>query len=97
MLDKTNFKAGDLIEFDQVLLVGTTDYTSIGRPYISTAKVIATVEENSQTEKVIIFKKRRRKGYQKNMSHRSYVTMVRIEKILHNPKEEALDNYKSLI
>ena len=97
MLDKTEYKCGEVIIFDKVLLVGTTDYTSVGRPLVHTAKVIGTVEENSKTEKVIIFKKRRRKGYQKNMGHRQEITMVRIDKIIHSPTEEILSNYKSLI
>ena len=42
-------------------MVGTKDYTCIGRPNVKAAKVLATVEETSQTEKVLIFKKRRRK------------------------------------
>lgn len=97
MLDKTEYKSGEIIIFDKVLLVGTTDYTSIGRPFVHTAKVIGTVEENSKTEKVIIFKKRRRKGYQKNMGHRQEITMVRIDKIVHLPTDEILSNYKSLL
>ena len=41
-------------------MIGTKDYTAIGRPAVAKAKVLATVEEISQTEKVWIFKKRRR-------------------------------------
>ena len=97
MLDKTNFKPGELIIFDKVLLVGSKEYTSIGRPYIETAKVVGTVEEVTKTEKVIIFKKRRRKGYQKNMGHRSEVTIVRVDKVIHDLTEGVMNDYKSLI
>ena len=48
---------GSQICIDDVLLVGTRDYTAIGRPTVSKAKVYATVEEISKTDKVIIFKK----------------------------------------
>ena len=44
-------------------MVGTVDYTALGRPIVENAKVLATVEEEAQCEKTIIFKKRRRKGY----------------------------------
>ena len=54
---------GTQICIDDVLLVGTKDYTAVGRPNVSKAKVWASVEEITKTEKVIIFKKQRRKGY----------------------------------
>ena len=44
-----------------MLLIGTKEYTAVGRPLVEKAKVYATIEEISQTEKVLIFKKRRRK------------------------------------
>lgn len=97
MLDKTKFKPGEIVIFDKVLLVGSNEYTSIGRPYIGTAKVVGTVEEVTKTEKVIIFKKRRRKGYQKNMGHRSEVTIVRVDKVVHSLTENVMNEYKSLI
>ena len=56
-----DYEVGTQIELEDVLMVGTKDYTSIGRPNVKSAKVLATVEETSQTEKVLIFKKRRRK------------------------------------
>jgi len=90
MLDKTDFKPGEMVIFEKVLLVGSNEYTSIGRPYIESAKVVGTVE-------LIIFKKRRRKGYQKNMGHRSEVTVVRIDKVIHNLTEDIIDGYKCLI
>jgi len=88
---------GDSFIFEKVLMVASDEYTSIGRPYLTTAKVIATVEEHSLTEKVIIFKKKRRKGYQRNQGHRQHITVVRIMKILHNPPEVCIDNYNSLV
>ena len=93
MLEKINLEVGETFVFDKVLMVASDEYTSLGRPFISTCKVLAVVEENTRTEKVITFKKKRRKGYQRNMGHRQDITMIRILKILHNPAEETLDNY----
>ena len=56
MLGK-DVKIGDQICIDDVLLIGTADYTAVGRPTVTKAKVYATVEEKSATEKVMIFKK----------------------------------------
>lgn len=61
---------GQQIVFDKVLIVGTQDYTSIGRPTVPHARVYATLEEKTRSEKVIIFKKKRRKGYQKSQGHK---------------------------
>ena len=56
------FEVGQQIELNEVLLVGTSDYTAVGRPTVAKAKVLATVEEHTQTTKSLIFKKRRRHG-----------------------------------
>ncbi len=64
MTDKMDAVAvGDKIELGEVLLVGSTDVTVIGKPLVEGANVKATVEEMAQTEKVHVFKKKRRKGY----------------------------------
>jgi large subunit ribosomal protein L21 len=96
ILEKIPLEVGQTFVFDKIMLIGTTDYTSLGRPYISSAKVLANVEQQTLSEKVIIFKKQRRKGYQKNQSHRQEITVVRILKILHNPPQEFIDNYSTL-
>lgn len=96
MLEKIDLQVGETFVFDKVLLVASDEYTSIGRPHVLSCKVLAIVEENTKTEKVITFKKKRRKTYQKNMGHRQDVTMIRILKIIHNPKEETLENYSQI-
>ena len=83
---------GTQICIDDVLLVGTRDYTAIGRPVVSKAKVYATVEEISKTDKVIIFKKQRRKGYQKSQGHKQTINMIKIDKIEHDIDEADFTN-----
>ena len=61
--EETPMDVGQQIIFENVLIVGTEDYTSIGRPNVPHARVYATLEEKTRSEKVIIFKKKRRKGY----------------------------------
>lgn len=77
-------------------MIGTKDYTSVGRPFVETAKVFATVEEESRTEKVIIFKKQRREGYQRNKGHRQNIMCIRIDNIVHELGEEQASNYEVL-
>jgi len=73
---------GQKLEFDRVLLVGTRDYTLLGLPTVAQAKVVATVEQHTQLAKVIVFKKKRRKGYQRTYGHRDWVTILHIDDVI---------------
>jgi large subunit ribosomal protein L21 len=88
MVELLPHEVGTQLELEDVLLVGTEDYTCVGRPAVKRARVLATVEETSQTEKVLIFKKRRRKDSQRHQGHRHWVTVLKIDKILHDITEE---------
>ena len=61
-----SFEVGQQLVFDNVLILGTPEYTALGRPSVENAKVFVTLEEITRSEKVIVFKKKRRKGYQKS-------------------------------
>ena len=87
LVEKLPFEVGQQICISDVLLVGTIDYTAIGRPQVENARVYATIEEEAQCEKVIIFKKRRRKGYQKSQGHRQTTMVLRIDRIEHDLTE----------
>eukprot|EP01041_Mallomonas_annulata_P002882 gene2882-5653_t len=80
----TDVDIGDNIELSKVLLVGCRDFTHIGRPLVSGAKVMATVEEMVKDDKVIIFKKRRRKNSQRTRGFRRQLTILRITDIIFN-------------
>lgn len=81
------YDIGTKVEFDSVLLVGTPMYTLIGRPIVTTAKVIASIEENTLSEKALVFKMRRRKGYKRFYGHRVETTVLRIEEIQHEVQD----------
>jgi large subunit ribosomal protein L21 len=72
---------GDKLEFDQVLLVEDNGKVSVGSPVISGAKVNATVVSHLKGDKVIVFKKKRRKGYQKWNGHRQQFSQIMIDGI----------------
>jgi large subunit ribosomal protein L21 len=74
-------KEGDKVEFDQVLMVDNKGKTQVGAPVINGAKVAATVVSHIQGDKVIVFKKKRRKGYQKSNGHRQKFTRITINSI----------------
>lgn len=72
---------GDSLSFDEVLLVNRDGKTEIGHPVISKASVNATVLGHQKGDKVIVFKKKRRKGYRVKNGHRQSFTKIRIEGI----------------
>ena len=78
--------AGSEISFDRVLLIENDGNVTIGDPVIKNAAVSAKVVEHVKGDKVLVFKKKRRKGYQKLNGHRQYLTKIEIIEI--NEKAE---------
>ena len=74
--------AGASVELDNVLLMGNGDNVQVGSPAVSGARVAATIVEHVKDDKVIIFKKKRRKGYKKKQGHRQGYTKLMIDEIL---------------
>ncbi|MBI2346800.1 MAG: 50S ribosomal protein L21 [Deltaproteobacteria bacterium] len=72
---------GSEIAFDQVLFVGGDDTPRIGRPRVEGVSVTGEIVAQGKAGKVLVFKKKRRKGYQKRRGHRQLFTEVRITKI----------------
>lgn len=73
---------GASVEFDQVLLVDNDGKVTIGAPVVEGAKVVVEVLSHVKGEKVIIFKKKRRKGYKKRNGHRQCFTEVLIKEVV---------------
>ncbi len=74
-------KEGSKVDFDQVLLLDDDGKVKIGTPTVSGAKVSGKILEHVQGDKVIVFKKKRRKGYKKKNGHRQQFSKVLIEDI----------------
>jgi large subunit ribosomal protein L21 len=72
---------GSTLAIEEVLLVGDGDGVKVGAPFVSGAKVTATVVSHGRGDKVRIFKLRRRKHYQKTQGHRQSYTELRIDDI----------------
>lgn len=72
---------GDAVNFDKVLLISADGKVNVGTPYLSDAVVVAQIVSQVRGDKVLVFKKKRRKGYQKLNGHRQYFTEVLIEDI----------------
>lgn len=75
-------KEGDKVQFDNVLLIDNDGSITVGAPAIKGAAVTAKITEHLKGDKVIVFKKKRRKGYKKKNGHRQYLTSIKIDSIL---------------
>ena len=71
---------GDKVTFDKVLIAGSDDKTSTGTPYIG-GTVEGTILEHGRDKKVLVFKKKRRKGYRKLNGHKQDFTSIEITKM----------------
>jgi len=80
-IEKVDGNPGDVVEFGEVLVVGG-DTPTIGSPTVSGATVAGEVLAQSRADKVIAFKKRRRKNSRRKRGHRQEYTLVRITEIL---------------
>lgn len=73
--------AGDKVSFDRVLLTDNNGTVAVGTPTVAGAKVSASIVEHLQGDKVIVFKKKRRKGYRVKNGHRQQLTKIKIESV----------------
>jgi len=69
------------VTFDQVLLLSDGKETKVGSPVVKGAKVTAKVLSHLKDEKIIVFKKKRRKGYRKQNGHRQQLTRIEVTQI----------------
>lgn len=69
------------LEIEKVLMTSNDGNVSIGTPYLDGTKVSAKVIDHLKGDKVIVFKKKRRKGYKKKKGHRQYLSKILIENI----------------
>lgn len=72
---------GDNVNFEKVLLVENEGNVTVGTPVVEGAKVTAKVLNHQKGDKVLVFKKKRRKGYKKLNGHRQQFTQIQIEDI----------------
>jgi len=73
---------GAVVEFEKVLLIDNDGKVVIGAPTVDGAKVTAEVVSHLKGDKVIVFHKKRRKGYRKRNGHRQYLTELKINEVV---------------
>ena len=88
-------KTGSKVSFDQVLLLDDGGKITVGAPAIANASVEAKVVKHLKDDKVIVFKKKRRKGYRVKNGHRQSLTEIVIESIGTSVKKKAAPTTKA--
>ncbi len=86
---------GSKVSFDNVLLIGDGDKVTVGAPAIDGAQVGAKVLKHLKGDKVVVFKKKRRKGYRKKNGHRQSLTEIVIEGIVSSGAKKAAPKAKA--
>ena len=82
-IEKIDRKAGEKVEFEEVLLVGgDKSGVKVGQPLVADAKVVATVVGEDKFPKILVFKKKKRKQYRRTRGHRQAFTAVKVEEII---------------
>lgn len=89
VIEKLEGEAGEVLSFDSVLMVGEGAETKAGAPFVEGASVAAEVVEQTRGDKVLIFKKKRRKNHRRTNGHRQDLTVVKITDILTDGKKAA--------
>jgi large subunit ribosomal protein L21 len=75
-------EVGSKVEFSEVMLIDNDGKITVGQPFVEGAKVTGTILSHLKGDKVLIFKKKRRKGYQKASGHRQFLTKIQIESVV---------------
>ena len=81
-VEKLESDVGDKVTLSQVLMVGQGEDVEVGSPYVSNCEVTGEVVEQGKGAKMIVFKKKRRKGYRRKNGHRQRFTQLKITEII---------------
>ncbi|PTM06078.1 MAG: 50S ribosomal protein L21 [Bacteroidetes bacterium] len=80
-VNRLQAEEGETLSFDKVMLTDNNGKVEVGAPVIAGIKVDAKVVQHLRADKVLIFKKKRRKGHQKMNGHRQYISQIEITAI----------------
>ena len=80
-VERRSGEVGQVVDFQEVLLVGDQEIIHVGKPVLAGARVVGTIAEQGKGAKIIVFKMKRRKKYRRKQGHRQLFTRVRIDQI----------------
>ena len=80
-VEKLPGEVGSKVELRDILAVGEGDSVEVGAPLVANAKVVCKIQEQGRDKKIIVFKKKKRKGYKKKQGHRQSFTALQVDVI----------------
>jgi large subunit ribosomal protein L21 len=80
-VDRIEAEKGNTLEFDKVLMIHDDKDVKVGSPYLDGIKIAATVEDQIKDDKIIVFKYKKRKNYQRTRGHRQPYTIIKVNDI----------------
>ena len=88
-----DWKVGDTVKLNKVLLTNSGENVSVGTPIVAGASVTLEIMEHNRDKKILIYKKKRRKGYQRKNGHRQGYSLLKVNKLqMPNTKKEQKNN-----
>lgn len=81
-VERLTAEPGSTVTLDRVLAVQDGEAVKVGAPFVEGAAVAAEVVEQGRADKIIVFKKKRRKNYRRKRGHRQHETVLRVTEIL---------------
>ncbi len=80
-VERIQGEVGDTIEINDILLIADGDNVTVGQPLVDGASVTAKIAEQGRAKKILVFKKKKRKGYRVKNGHRQQYTALTIEEV----------------
>ena len=87
-INRISGKEGDKLTLENVALIQNKDSISVGTPSIKGANVVVSIIEHIKDKKIVVFKKKRRKGYKVKNGHRQMLTKIKVDSISLSPKKK---------
>jgi len=81
-VEKIEGEKGDIVSFDEVMLVSDDNDITVGAPLVEGAKVTGEIVTQTKGPKITVFKMKRRKGYRRKTGHRQLMTALKIKEIV---------------
>ena len=81
-VEKIDAEVGETLEISEVLLVQKEDEVKVGTPVVEGSKVVVSVLEQGRSPKIIVFKKKAKKGYKRKKGHRQPYTLIEVKEIV---------------
>jgi len=84
-VEKLEGDEGAVVEIPSVLMVGEGNAVAVGTPCLAQARVVGKIVKQTKGAKIVVYKHKRRKGYQKKQGHRQLQTLLRVTEIVTGP------------